>query len=61
MWKPDRTVDLAQYNGYLQGSCLFMKLDFFRSMGMLDERYFLYAEDADLGFGSKGQGTHRSW
>lgn len=50
LWKPDRTIDLALYNGYLQGSCLVMKLEFFRSLGMLDERYFLYAEDADLGF-----------
>jgi GT2 family glycosyltransferase len=56
MWKPDRTVDLSQYNGYLQGSCLFMKLDFFRSMGMFDERYFLYAEDADFGLRVKKAG-----
>jgi GT2 family glycosyltransferase len=26
------------------------KLDFFKQMGMFDERYFLYAEDADFGF-----------
>lgn len=50
IWKPNRTVDLAEYDGYLQGSCLLMRLEFFRSIGMFDERYFLYAEDADLGF-----------
>jgi GT2 family glycosyltransferase len=56
MWKPNQTVDLTDYDGYLQGSCLFMKLDFFYSIGMLDERYFLYAEDADLGFRVKQAG-----
>jgi len=56
MWVPDRTVDVTRYDGYLQGSCLFMTLDFFRSMGMLDERYFLYAEDADFGLRVKKAG-----
>jgi GT2 family glycosyltransferase len=56
MWVPDRTVDVTRYDGYLQGSCLFMTLDFFRSMGMFDERYFLYAEDADFGLRVKKAG-----
>jgi len=33
--------------GYLTGCCLMAKGDAFRNVGLLDERYFIYAEDAD--------------
>lgn len=56
LWRPNRTIDLARYDGYLQGSCLLMRLDFFRSVGMFDEQYFLYAEDADFGLRVKQAG-----
>jgi GT2 family glycosyltransferase len=33
--------------GYLTGCCLLAKADAWRRVGLLDERYFIYAEDAD--------------
>ena len=47
-----RARDRGQYRsiegtGYLTGCCLMAKGDAFRNVGLLDERYFIYAEDAD--------------
>ena len=50
LWIQDKTIDVAPYNGYIMGTCLVTSLDFFKKMGMFDQRYFLYCEDADLGF-----------
>lgn len=33
--------------GYLSGCCLLASADAWRKVGLLDERYFIYAEDAD--------------
>jgi GT2 family glycosyltransferase len=35
--------------GYISGGCLLMSLEMLRRVGVMDERYFLYAEDADWG------------
>jgi GT2 family glycosyltransferase len=35
-------------DGWLNGSCLVLSLDALRSVGPLDERFFLFYEDADL-------------
>ena len=47
-----RERDHGQYRsieetGYLTGCCLMAKGEAWRSVGLLDERYFIYAEDAD--------------
>jgi GT2 family glycosyltransferase len=49
IWEQNKTIDVTQYNGYITGACIVTRLDFFKQIGMLDERYFLYAEDADFG------------
>jgi len=50
IWEQNRTIDVTKYNGYITGACIITQLDFFKKMNMLDERYFLYCEDADFGF-----------
>ena len=47
-----RTLDRGQYRsveatGYLTGCCLLARREAWEKVGMLDERYFIYAEDAD--------------
>jgi GT2 family glycosyltransferase len=47
-----RQRDLGQYRsiedtGYLTGCCLLATAEAWRKVGLLDERYFIYAEDAD--------------
>jgi len=47
-----RARDHGQYRsiedtGYLTGCCLLATADAWRKVGLLDERYFIYAEDAD--------------
>jgi GT2 family glycosyltransferase len=47
-----RTRDHGQYRsiedtGYLTGCCLLATAEAWRKVGLLDERYFIYAEDAD--------------
>src|SRR5262249_14613672 len=37
----------VEETGYLTGCCLMAKGEAFRNVGLLDERYFIYAEDAD--------------
>lgn len=46
-------VDHGQYNTtqkvtFATGCCMFIKAGVFKKIGMLDERYFLYYEDADF-------------
>lgn len=50
IWEQNNTIDVTKYNGYLIGACIITRLDFFKKMGMFDERYFLYCEDIDFGF-----------
>ncbi len=58
IWGQSETIDVTNYNGYIIGACMLMRLDFFKKMGMFDTRYFLYAEDADFGFRIKQAGYH---
>lgn len=56
-WNQNRTIDLKKHGGYISGTCLLIRLEFFKQIGMLDERYFLYYEDADLGFRALQRGA----
>lgn len=42
-------------NVYLSGACLFISVSVFKSVGLFDERFFLYAEEKDLQFRAKLQ------
>jgi len=47
-----REIDHGQYNstrdvGYLTGCCLLIKREVIEKIGKLDERFFIYGEDAD--------------
>ncbi|HEY2955776.1 MAG TPA: glycosyltransferase family 2 protein [Candidatus Eisenbacteria bacterium] len=47
-----RSLDRGQYrsiqtSGYLTGCCLLARREAWERVGLLDERYYLYAEDAD--------------
>ena len=47
-----RTLDRGQYRsiertGYLTGCCLLARREAWERIGLLDERYYIYAEDAD--------------
>lgn len=52
----NETIDVTRYNGYITGACIMTRLDFFKKMGMFDERYFLYCEDIDFGLRMKEAG-----
>jgi len=68
-----RTLDRGQYRsaertGYLTGCCLLARREVWEKVGLLDERYFIYAEDADwslrarrAGFGLLFVPTARLW
>lgn len=58
VWEQNETIDVTKYNGYLTGACIITRLEFFKRMGMFDERYFLYCEDIDFGFRLKQAGHH---
>jgi hypothetical protein len=42
--------------GYVSGACVLIRLETLRRVGLLDERYFIYAEDADWGVQMRAQG-----
>lgn len=42
--------------GYISGGCLLTRLETLRRVGLMDEEYFLYAEDADWGERMRSQG-----
>jgi hypothetical protein len=42
--------------GYLTGCCLMAKADAWRRVGLLDESYFIYAEDADWSLRARAMG-----
>jgi len=56
IWEQNETIDVTKYNGYITGACILTRLDFFKKMGMFDERYFLYCEDIDFGLQMKESG-----
>jgi GT2 family glycosyltransferase len=56
LWEQNETIDVTKYNGYITGACILTRLDFFKKMGMFDERYFLYCEDIDFGLRMKEAG-----
>jgi len=68
-----RERDRGQYRsleetGYLTGCCLMAKAEAWKQVGLLDERYFIYAEDADwclraraAGYGLLFVPTARLW
>ncbi len=46
--QPDRgRFRSLEETGYLTGCCLLARAEAWRKVGLLDERYFIYAEDAD--------------
>lgn len=56
-----REHDHGQYRGltetgYLTGCCLLAPAEVWRKVGPLDERYFIYAEDADWSLRARAQG-----
>lgn len=56
-----RTRDRGQYRaveatGYLTGCCLLATAEAWRKVGLLDERYFIYAEDADWSLRARAAG-----
>jgi hypothetical protein len=58
IWEQNETIDVTRYNGYITGTCIITRLDFFKKMGMFDEGYFLYCEDIDFGFRMRQTGYH---
>jgi hypothetical protein len=56
-----RERDRGQYRsiedtGYLTGCCLLATAEAWRKVGLLDERYFIYAEDADWSLRARAAG-----
>ena len=56
-----RALDHGQYRaientGYLTGCCLLAPSEVWRRVGVLDERYFIYAEDADWSLRARALG-----
>jgi GT2 family glycosyltransferase len=54
-------VDHGQYDDlieidYASGCCMLIKSEVFKKVGMFDEKYFLYYEDADLSLRAKKKG-----
>jgi GT2 family glycosyltransferase len=56
-----RTLDRGQYRevettGYLTGCCVLASREVWEKVGLLDERYFIYAEDADWSLRARAAG-----
>lgn len=54
-------VDKGQYDetretGFVTGACMFVKVKTLKKVGLFDERYYLYLEDADLSMRIKKSG-----
>jgi GT2 family glycosyltransferase len=47
--RPGRPSRRAAASGYLNGSCVLLRLEALAQIGLLDERFFIFYEDADLG------------
>lgn len=48
--------DVAHGPDYLSGACLLLKAGMLQQVGLLDERYFFYFEDVDLGVRARAAG-----
>jgi len=46
--KPDNVSINNKYIDFISGCCMFIKTDVIRKVGLMDENYFLYLEDADF-------------
>lgn len=62
-WKGMKTEHLCQLKSdapyltdYISGCAMFVKKDVFKEIGLFDERFFLYYEDADFSFRAKKGG-----
>lgn len=53
---PPRSRDLPFETGFLSGCAPLIKASVFRIVGLFDERFFLYYEDADLSYRTKKSG-----
>jgi N-acetylglucosaminyl-diphospho-decaprenol L-rhamnosyltransferase len=47
--RPGHPSQTAEADGWLNGSCLLIRTDALREVGVLDERFFIFYEDTDLG------------
>ena len=47
--RPGGPVRQPESSGWLNGSCLLVRTDALREVGTLDERFFIFFEDTDLG------------
>jgi N-acetylglucosaminyl-diphospho-decaprenol L-rhamnosyltransferase len=48
-FRPGRKPAAADGGGWLNGSCVLVRVDALRQVGLLDERFFIFFEDTDLG------------
>lgn len=51
-----KITDKPYQSEYLSGCAMLIKKEVFQKIGLFDERYFLYYEDADLSYRSKQEG-----
>jgi GT2 family glycosyltransferase len=47
--RPGRKPQAAEGDGWLNGSCVLVRVEALRQVGLLDERFFIFFEDTDLG------------
>ena len=47
--RPSTSPRIAREAGWLNGSCVLVRTDALREIGLLDERFFIFFEDTDLG------------
>ena len=47
---PGRPRTLSPSEGWLNGSCILLRTEALRDVGVLDERFFLFFEDTDIGY-----------
>ena len=48
-FRPGKPRDETRSGGWLNGSCVLVRTDALREIGLLDERFFIFFEDTDLG------------
>jgi GT2 family glycosyltransferase len=47
--RPGQAAKMAGHHGWLNGSCVLIRAEALRQVGRLDERFFIFYEDTDLG------------